>query len=370
MQGRAPVPALFSPSFPRSAWERHDDRGSHAEHGNQRPNQILLVEVNMPEDHLDVDGLQKLLWSFASHRVVTVASRVGLLRRLAQAETTPDQAAEELGLDPLATGKLMRALTALGLLEASGSAYRAVEPLRPHFLPGPDELSPFVDHLHELYDRWGATLEGWVRGEPPPSRQRSPEATRRFGEAMQAMGAHVSKQVASSLDLDGVERVLDVGGGFGHYAKALCRVNPDLTATVLDHPEVAAIGRAGTEFEGRIDFVGGDYLEDDYGTGYDLVLLANVLHQEPAEQAAGLVRKAAASLAPGGRVAVVDFSIDDEQRDHVFGALFAINMKSFGDTYPEPVIRRWMEEAGLIEVVRTDLSDYRWLITGRRLIQP
>ena len=46
------------------------------------------------------------------------------------------------------------------------------------------------------------------------------------------------------------------------------------------------------------------------------------------------------------------------------GALFAINMRSFGDTYTEPVIRGWMSEAGLGDIERIDLSELRWLIVG------
>jgi cyclopropane fatty-acyl-phospholipid synthase-like methyltransferase len=163
--------------------------------------------------------------------------------------------------------------------------------------------------------------------------------------------------------------MLDVGGGWGHFAKALCSARQELRATVLDIPEVAERARAdlaGTELEIRIDFLAGDYLATDYGSGYDLVLFANVLHQEQAERAAEMVRLGAEALAPGGRVVVVDFAIDDEQRQHLLGALFAINMRSFGDTWTEPTIRGWMEAAGLGEIERTDLGPDRWIISGRK----
>jgi hypothetical protein len=138
---------------------------------------------------------------------------------------------------------------------------------------------------------------------------------------------------------------------------------------VLDIPPVVELARAelaGSEYDDRIDFIGGDYHSTEVGSGYDLVLLANILHQEPAASAAALVSRAAGALSPGGRVAVVDFQIDDEQRRHPFGTLFAINMRSFGDTYAEPTIRGWMAAAGLGEITRTDLDPDRWLIVGRK----
>jgi len=318
---------------------------------------------------LALDDLQELLWSFAAHRVITVAGRTGVLAHLANRSDTPQGVAAALGLDPLAAGKVLRALTALGLLERAEGGYRVTPSLGPCFEPGPEAITPFLEHSHAMYERWGENLEPWLRGEPWTTKRRGASETRTFGAAMRAMGAQVAPLVAAALDLDGVRRILDIGGGFGHYARALCAARPGISATILDRPEVVELAREelrGTEWEGRLAFVAGDFLQTDYGAGYDLVLLANVLHQERDGSAADLVRRGAAALSPGGRLAVVDWSIDDEQQAQLLGALFAINMRSFGDTHPEPRIRGWMKRAGLERVERVDLGRHRWLIVGRR----
>jgi len=321
-------------------------------------------------DHkMDLDQFQRLLWGFASHRVITVAGRTGILRQLAEKDCTTNEIASELDLDALATGKMVRALTALGVSEAEGEHYRAAAGLREHFLSGDRDVVPFLEHSHAMYERWGETLEPWLRGQDWPIAERTPEEVRRFGAAMRAMGAQMARRVADALDLEGVERLLDVGGGWGHFAQAMCRVRAGLHATVLDRREVVEKARtefAGTEFEERIDFLPGDYLAADYGVGYDLVLFANILHQETADRAQELVRRGAAALAPEGRVTVVDFAIDDEQRQHLLGALFAINMRSFGDTWTEADIRGWMAQAGLAEAERFNLGPDRWIISGRK----
>ena len=321
----------------------------------------------MSRTEMNLDQFQRLLWGFASHRVITVAGRTGILRLLAESELTADEIASELGLDGLATDKVVRALTALGIAEAEGDRYRVASGIRDHFLPGERDVVPFLEHSHAMYERWGATLEPWLRGEDWPVAERTPEEVRRFGAAMRAMGAQNARRVAGIVELRGVHRMLDVGGGWGHFAQALCRANPGLHATVLDRPEVVERARgelAGGEFEDSIDFLPGDYLSTDYGAGYDLVLFANVLHQESADRAAEMVRLGAAALAPGGRVTVVDFAIDDEGRQHILGTLFAINMRSFGDTWNEPTIRGWMEAAGLGKVERSELGPDRWIISG------
>lgn len=323
----------------------------------------------MAPSDLDLDGFQRLLWGFASHRIITVAGRTGILRHLAERKATPETAAAELDLDPLATRKVLRALAALGIAEADGDLYQAARSLTPHFTAGDHDVVPFLEHSHSMYERWGDTLEPWLRGEDWPVADRTPEETARFGAAMRAMGAQMARRVAAALDLDGISRMLDVGGGWGHFARALCAANPELTAVVLDTPGVverAIAEMTGSGFEDRIEFLPGDYLETDYGSGFDLVLLANILHQETADRAGDLVQRAAGALSPGGRVVVVDFVIDDEQRQHLLGALFAINMRSFGDTWTEPHIRGWMASAGLGSFERIALGPDRWILTGTR----
>ena len=323
----------------------------------------------MTNEKMNLDEFQRLLWGFAGHRVITVAGRTGILRLLAETDCTASEIASKLDLDELAAGKVVRALTALGIAEAEGEHYRAAQGLREHFLPGDRDVVPFLEHSHAMYGRWGETLEPWLRGQDWQVAERTPEEVARFGAAMQAMGAQMARRVADALDLAGVERMLDVGGGWGHFAQAMCRVEPGLHATVLDRPEVVEKARAelaDTEFEKRIDFLPGDYLATDYGTGYDLVLFANILHQETEDRAQALVRRGAAALSPEGQVTVVDFAIDDERRQHLLGTLFAINMRSFGDTWTEADIRDWMADAGLGEVERTNLGPDRWIISGRK----
>ncbi len=323
----------------------------------------------MPHDEMNLDQFQRLLWGFAGHRVITVAGRTGILRLLAERDSTTDEIASTLDLDELAAGKVVRALTALGIAEAEGEHYRAAAGLREHFLPGDRDVVPFLEHSHAMYERWGANLEPWLRGEGWETAERTPEEVRRFGAAMRAMGSQMAKRAAVAVDLEGVDHILDVGGGWGHFAKALCDAKPNLRATVLDIPEVAeraAADLVDTEFEDRIEYLPGDYLATDYGSDYDLVLFANVLHQETGKRAAEMVRLGAEALAPDGRVVVVDFAIDDAQRDHLLGALFAVNMRSFGDTWTEPHIRGWMEAAGLDEVERINLGPDRWIISGRK----
>ena len=314
---------------------------------------------------MNVDDLYERLWDFGKTRVLTVASRTGILTRLAQSAASEEEVAGDLGLDAPATGKIVRALCSMGFLMVEGRRYRVVEELRPHLLPGELDLTPFIDHTHGLYDRWGATLEDWVRTGEQPRTRRSGDGLLKFGQGMFASASLMAPQVIMALNgLSGIRRVLDLGGGIGGYAACFCRAKPDARVTVLDIPEVAELGRKSLSGEERIDFVGGDYHVTDFGSGYDLVLMANILHIESPDKAAALVARAAEACSRGGRVAVVDFAIDDDKRENVMGCLFAINMRSFGDTHSEPQIRGWMQAAGISEIETYDMPPAHWMIAG------
>ncbi len=249
---------------------------------------------------LDFKGLQELLWAFAGQRTVTTASRCGILGRLAERAWEPAGLAVDLGLDPEACDRVVRALVALGVARREGTTFRLVPDLEPLFQPGPDDLAPFLEHSHRMYENWGENLETWLRTGRWPRRERSPEETLAFARAMRGIGVRTAREIVDRLDLEGVRRVLDIGGSLGHWAETLCRRSPDIRVTVFDILEVAHEGTKrirGTAFEDRIEFVGGDYLEDDLGSGFDLVLLANVVHQELRPRAERLIERAAAALA-------------------------------------------------------------------------
>jgi len=259
------------------------------------------------------DALYHLMWGFAGQRVVSVAARSGLLSELAGGWATTAELAHRTGLDPLATGKVVRALVAAGVAEADEDRYRLPSQLAPAFAAGDGNLSAFVDHIDSLNDQWGRTLEEWLRTGTQPRRERDPEGARRFGAAMRANANVLAPQVLEALGLDGVGQALDIGGGVGRYAELLCAAAPDLRCTVLDRSDTVELGKqalADTTVADRVSFVAGDYHDADLGEGYDLVLLANILHQEKADAAAALVARAAGALAPGGRLAVIDFVID------------------------------------------------------------
>jgi len=180
---------------------------------------------------------------------------------------------------------------------------------------------------------------------------------------MIAIARLVSGEVAGKLKfLSSGGRLLDVGGGHGEYSVALCRKFPDLVAVLFDSPQTLAAGRKHVVAEKlgqRITFQEGDFLAGDLPTGFDAVLLFNIVHGFTAEQNMALFRKVRRALQPGGRVVVLD-QLDKNIPMASLTATARLLALSYyhvlgGRVYPFDEIAGWLEAAGFREVRRIDL---------------
>jgi hypothetical protein len=108
-------------------------------------------------------------------------------------------------------------------------------------------------------------------------------------------------------------------------------------------------------------------LQDNFGSGYDLILLNAICHMFSEEQNMDIFRRARQALAPKGRLVVQDFILNPDKAGPPHAALFSVNMlvgTDAGATYSEAEYAGWMKEAGLTEVHRIMLSGPSDLIVG------
>lgn len=115
--------------------------------------------------------------------------------------------------------------------------------------------------------------------------------------------------LVSAIPLDGVSRLLEIGGNTGAFALALLARKPDMEAVVVDLPAVCAIGQgfaSGQPHAARLRFVAADARCDPLPGPVDLVLFKSVLHDWPEPEAGALIDRAASTLAPGGRIAICE----------------------------------------------------------------
>jgi 3-hydroxy-5-methyl-1-naphthoate 3-O-methyltransferase len=167
-----------------------------------------------------------------------------------------------------------------------------------------------------------------------------------------------AKALAAAVGTKGLRQMLDVGGGSGAYSIAFAQANSELKAEVLDLAPVVRIakrhiGEAG--LSQRVTTRVGDLTKDDFGQGYDLILLSAICHMLDEEQNRDLFRRSWQALAPGGRLVIRDFILDEDKTSPRGGAIFAVHMlvqTRGGSNYSEQEYREWLKAAGFSRVER------------------
>jgi cyclopropane fatty-acyl-phospholipid synthase-like methyltransferase len=139
---------------------------------------------------------------------------------------------------------------------------------------------------------------------------------------------------------------------------------------ILDLAEVTPLTREYVSKAGvaaQVSVRDGDMLHDDFGSGYDLIMLNAICHMFSEEQNRALFRRARKALAPNGRLAVQDFILNPEKTGPLQAALFSVNMLTgteAGASYSEPEYTAWMRAAGFAEVQRVNLPGPSDLMVG------
>jgi len=307
----------------------------------------------------------RLVGGFRATRVILTANDLQVFEHIGKGATAPELA-KDLRTDPRATGILLDAVTALGLLRKSRGIYRLTIPAKQFLLPdSPWYQGDMLRHLDALSRTWSGLGEVVRTGRPNRSSERDHKV---FIRAMHNNAVLRVPHVLKALDLRGVKRALDLGSGPGTYGIALAKKGIEVTLFDLpDTVEVAheMIRNAGVK---NITFRSGDFHFDDIGGGYDLALLSQVLHSHSALENIALLGKVCDALAPKGTVAIHEFTLAEDHASPVPGALFSINMlvnTTEGRSYTPNEIKAWLTKAGFSRVKKIDLGD-TVVMTGRK----
>jgi SAM-dependent methyltransferase len=285
-------------------------------------------------------------------------------------------AAKELDAD--ATARLLDALTALGLVEKSGQRYVNTTAADQYLVASsPDFLGYMIRHHHQLMPGWSRMADAVASGKPVRERRSSadPASREAFLMGMYNNSRLIAPRVVPAVDLSGCRRLLDLGGGPGTYAIFFCRQYPQLSATVFDLETTRPFAKRVIGEHGlgdRIRFQAGDFLQDsliDSQGLYDAVWMSHVLHGESPADSANLVSHAASALAPGGRLAIHEFILDDDRRGPLFATLFSLNMligTEQGRAYTDGEIRDMMADGGIgnIERLTVELPNASGILMG------
>jgi ubiquinone/menaquinone biosynthesis C-methylase UbiE len=322
-----------------------------------------MSKVNNPGE------IMQMANAFRVSRVLLTAFELDLFTALDKGEKTSGETAKLLNTAPRATDRLMNALTALGFLEKKDNMFSNTSVTSQFLVKGKPSYMGGLGHTVNLWDTWSTMTEAVRKGTTVlmrgPVNERQSGWLESFIAAMHMRGKEQARKVVAAIDLSNVSRVLDVGGGSGIMSFGFVNAKKELKATIFDLPNVISLTKKYIEVEGytiQVDTVSGDYLKDELGNGYDLVLLSAIIHSNSPDENKLLFKKCVRALNHGGQLVVLDHVMSEDRTEPLIGALFALNMlvgTPEGDTYTESEIKSWMKEAGLSGIIRksTDIGN-------------
>ena len=116
------------------------------------------------------------------------------------------------------------------------------------------------------------------------------------------VGVSASNPYTYFPNKDSLFCALVIGGGPGLIGTAIVASHPGMSGVIFDQPAVARVAQAFIEEYGlddRMEVMGGDYMTDPIGEGYDLIWAKNTLNFAR-DDMDSMVAKIYDSLSPGG----------------------------------------------------------------------
>ena len=269
--------------------------------------------------------LRNLLVGHIPVQLACAMAGLGLADLLADGPMTVDELSAAAKARPDLLRRLVRGLADIGLVTLEDddrvSATEMGALLRSGTVGSMRELALYRGG--PSYTSWGK-LEHTVRtgepafeaalGAPFFSYMRDhPEDGAAFDGGMTRLSLDIIDEALARYDFSVARRILDVGGGRGHFAAAVLEAHSQLEGAVLDLPE--RIGAADAYLRGRglgerCAAIGGNFF-DSVPVGYDVHILKWILHDWNDASCRQLLAQCRAALPADGRLLVVELLLPD-----------------------------------------------------------
>lgn len=329
-----------------------------------------LVEKPPADPVCFFELMNRLYQSSALLFTIIAATRSGIFDLL-QTPRTPGEMAVSFPY-PSIVSNMIPLLLEAGLITEEDGKIRCSDLATAFFCTGsPYSQAAYLDKLFwHLEEHWLTLSE---RLESGPRLYSEEEFFSRHSLPSMASNAltgrlqDVITRIAALPRFSECRRMIDLGGGHGLYALALVSLHPSLHAVVFDLPGVTEYTRRYIRrygMEDRVSVCPGDFLTDDVGTGYDIVLSSS----NPSGKKVSMVPVIAASLTAGGYFVNVQPGDDDTNAAPPWSMLEWELWNFHGVTTPKsgwekkkpfftPEYRQALSDAGLTVISRTRIPD-------------
>lgn len=318
------------------------------------------------------DTLYRMSIGFRDTQALYVVAKLGVADLLVKGPLESDKIAKELGVNPRALFRVLRATANQGVFTQDKSDRFGLTPISQHLRSDtPDSMRYMVINYGERqYQAAGQLIHTVKTGETAFDKvygkplfdylSEDAEANRTFNLFM----AQSHRRVGVDLgfyDFGDKRLVVDVGGGRGHLMARVLRQYPKLKGILFDLPQGVSQAPKYLEEQGvqdRCQVVSGSFFES-VPTGGDVYILSRVLHDWPDEKVTLILANCRKAMKSGGVMLVMDAVIPEGDVPHL-GKLTDLQMLFLtgGVERTEKEWRRLLELSGfkLDRVTRTGVQ--------------
>jgi O-methyltransferase domain/Dimerisation domain len=266
-------------------------------------------------------ALQQLIQGFQVTQCIYVAAKLGIADLLKDGPRTSEDLAQATATHAPSLYRVLRLLTAVGLLTEGEADSFALTPLGTYLQTG------VAGSMHDtvlcysekpVWHIWGALLHSVQTGEPSCEHvcglkvwdyyAQHPQEAVLFHNMMTEGTASVAPTVAATYDFSATQTLVDVGGGHGQMLASILQAHPTLHGVLFDLPNVvkgAPPLLEGAGVANRCQVIGGDAFTA-VPAGYDTYLLSRVIHDWDDEHAIVLLSRCHQAMEPRGKVLLVE----------------------------------------------------------------
>jgi ubiquinone/menaquinone biosynthesis C-methylase UbiE len=311
------------------------------------------------------ERLQQLGFAYSPPLIISAAVNNNVFDTLQAGPKTVEQVKKETGASARGLRAIMDALVGLELLKKDRQSRYSLTPESQAFLISdkPGTLAGFFGSiLPVLTSRWLRLTDIVRDGRPTIAVNQETDGTEFFSQLVETiipMSYAGAQKLANHLKVAKAKeqvRVIDLAAGSGIWGIAVTQKSPRVRVTAVDWAGMIPTTKRITEKFGVrdcFDFIEGDLLEANFGSGYDVATLGHILHSEGEERSRQLLKKTFRALKSGGTIAIAEWLVNDDRTKPLPSLMFSVQMlvnTEKGDTFSFNEIKKWLEDAGFKKV--------------------
>ncbi|MFC1726842.1 methyltransferase [candidate division KSB1 bacterium] len=323
----------------------------------------------------EVGGLAAVGASYREAFILLTAVHLDLFTTISEQKFTAEDIAEILKFDLRATIVFLDVLSSLNYLKKEKDIYKNSYYTSRYLVKGKTDYAG--DILKNSFDQiplWANIEKVLKTGKQIDfvQTEKTAEEKRHFHLAMAEKGVFAAQTILELIDLGNIKNMLDVGGGAGTFPIVFCQKYDDLKCVIIDLQESTDLAEEriiNAGLEERITTKTGNIFDTDYGKGFDLVFISNIIHFHSIEKAKELFKKSFNALTEGGKIIVKDYILDESRLFPKESTLFSLSMllsTENGNCYTSREIKSSLEEAGFNNFNFVDLSDHSKMIIAQK----